>query len=194
MRAPLGPTSAVYALPLAAVLCLTAPAAAQQTPPPAQLADVRAVPGKLTLGDKDGPGKNVLLLGGVKAGAGAGEPPPAAPISGPLRASKNPNYFEDATGKPLILCGSHSWNTLQDWGTDGAVRPLDFEAFVGFLKAHGHNFTLLWYTELPKFRGLPSTEKSPPDFTVGPHPWMRTGPGNATDGGLKFDLTKFNPE
>ena len=31
----------------------------------------------------------------------------------------------------------------------------------------------------------------PPDFTVSPLPWMRTGPGLATDGGLKFDLTKF---
>jgi hypothetical protein len=113
-------------------------------------------------------------------------------INGPLRASKNPNYFEDARGVPLILCGSHSWNTLQDWGTDGAVRPLDFDAFVTFLKRHGHNFTLLWYSELPTFRGFPSTETNPPDFTVSPHPWMRTGPGNATDGGLKFDLTKFD--
>jgi hypothetical protein len=124
----------------------------------------------------------------VKADVGA------ASISGPLKASKNPNYFEDASGNPLILCGSHTWNTLQDWGTDGSLRPLDFDAFVSFLKSHGHNLTLLWYTELPRFRGLPSTEKPPPDFTVAPHPWMRTGPGKATDGGLKFDLRKFNPE
>ena len=121
---------------------------------------------------------------------------------GPLRQSRNPNYFEDASGTPLVLCGSHTWNTLQDWGTKGSVRPLDFDAFVRFLKAHGHNFTLLWSTELPRFRGLPTTElgkiryrgtSSPPDFTVSPFPWMRTGPGLATDGGPKFDLTKFNP-
>ena len=31
-----------------------------------------------------------------------------------------------------------------------------------------------------------------PDFTVSPQPWLRTGPGKATDGGLKFDLTKFD--
>jgi hypothetical protein len=73
----------------------------------------------------------------------------------PLRASKNPNYFEDASGNPLILCGSHTWNTLQDWGTNGSPQPVDLDAYVGFLKAHGHNFTLLWYVELPKFRGLP---------------------------------------
>ena len=118
-----------------------------------------------------GPALNALprrLPGGMKAGAQ--DQLPTAPIRGPLRASKNPNYFEDAGGTPLILCGSHTWNTLQDWGTDGAVRPLDFDAFVGFLRARGHNFTLLWYTELPRFRGLPTTEKAPPDFTVGPHP------------------------
>src|SRR5216684_2823130 len=80
-------------------------------------------------------------------------------IAGPLRPSKNPNYFEDADGTSLVLCGSHTWNTLQDWGTNGAVQPLNFDAFVSFLKAHGHNFTLLWYTELPKFHGLPTTEK-----------------------------------
>jgi hypothetical protein len=112
---------------------------------------------------------------------------------GPLKASCNPNYFADPSGSPVILCGSQTWNTLQDWGTDGSVQALDFDAFVTFLKAHGHNFTLLWYTELPRFHGLPSTETAPPDFTVSPFPWLRTGRGLATDGGLKFDLTKFDP-
>jgi Putative collagen-binding domain of a collagenase len=120
-----------------------------------------------------------------------GKPPS---ITGPLRVSRNPNYFEDTSGAPLILCGSQTWNTLQDWGSNGSLRELDFDVFVNFLKAHGHNFTLLWRTELPKFRGLPTLEKAPPDFTVSPHPWRRTGPGLATDGGLKFDLTKFDRE
>ena len=57
-----------------------------------------------------------------------------------------------------------------------------------FLLAHHHNFTLLWTTELPTFRGLPTTKDSPPDFTVTPFPWQRTGPGNASDGKPKFDL------
>ncbi len=126
---------------------------------------------------------------GADEGRNVGTPPP---INGPLRPSKNPNYFQDASGTPLILCGSQTWNTLQDWGTDGTVRPLDFDAFVGFLKSHGHNFTLLWCTELPRFHGLPSTENSPPDFSVSPFPWQRTGPGLATDGKLKFDLTRFD--
>ena len=142
------------------------------------------------------PSRSARLLAAIqrspRPSARAGTEP--GPIKAPLKASTTGNYFEDASGTPLILCGSQTWNTLQDWGTNGTVQPLDFDAFVGFLKDHGHNLTLLWYTELPRFRGLPTTEKSLPDFTVAPHPWMRTGPGQATDGRLKFDLTKFNPE
>ena len=100
-----------------------------------------------------------------------------AQVAGPLTASRNPNYFQDANGKVLILNGSQTWNTFQDWGTNGRVKPLDFDAFVKFLTAHGHNFTLLWRVEMPKFCRLPTTASAPPDFTVSPHPWQRTGPG-----------------
>jgi hypothetical protein len=51
------------------------------------------------------------------------------PITGELTVSRNPHYFQDAKGAPLILNGSQSWNTLQDYGTDGSVQPLDFDAF-----------------------------------------------------------------
>jgi hypothetical protein len=115
-----------------------------------------------------------------------------AQVSGPLVASRNPHYFQDAQGNVLMLTGSQTWNTLQDWGSDGSLQPLDFDAFVNFLRAHGHNFTLLWTTELPEFCGFPSLPSSPPNLTVSPLPWLRTGPGNATDGKLKFDLTKFD--
>ena len=117
----------------------------------------------------------------------------AAQIAGPLVASANPNYFKDANGSVLILNGSQTWNTFQDWGSNGHLETLDFNYFVKFLREHGHNFTLLWTTEMPKFCGFPSTVSTPPDLVAGPLPWLRTGPGNATDGGLKFDLTKFDP-
>src|SRR5271165_4415881 len=113
-------------------------------------------------------------------------------IAAPLVVSSNPHYFKDASGAALMLAGSQTWNTLQDWGSDGSPQALDFNAFVKFLTAHGQNFTLLWRVEMPKFCSLPSTASSPPDFTVSPQPWQRTGPGKATDGGLKFDLTKFD--
>ncbi len=118
----------------------------------------------------------------------------AAPVAGPLIASGNPNYFKDANGGVLILNGSQTWNTLQDWGSNGSLQTLDFSAFVKFLGAHEHNFTLLWTTEMPKFCGFPATATAPPDLIAGPLPWLRTGPGKAADGGLKFDLTRFNPD
>src|SRR5580765_8684144 len=145
--------------------------------------------------------KTVILFFGL-AGLVAGAPPPplaaptpaSRPITTPLRAlSGNPHYFTDGTGKAIFLTGSQTWNTLQDWGTDDSIQPLDFAAFVNMLVVHHHNFTLLWTTELPSFHGLPTTANSPPDFCVTPFPWQRTGPGNAADGKLKFDLTEFNP-
>jgi hypothetical protein len=69
-----------------------------------------------------------------------------AQVSGPLVASNNPNYFRDANGAVLILNGSQTWNTFQDWGSNGSLQTLDFDAFVSFLTKHGHNFTLLWIT------------------------------------------------
>lgn len=121
-------------------------------------------------------------------------PSMAAPaIEGPLKAlSSNPHYFADPSGRAVYLTGSQTWNTFQDWGTDGAIEPTDFPAFIRMLVAHHHNFTLLWATELPTFHGLPTTEKDSPDFTVEPHPWMRTGPGLASDGKPRFDLHQFN--
>ncbi|HKW98614.1 MAG TPA: putative collagen-binding domain-containing protein [Bryobacteraceae bacterium] len=132
----------------------------------------------------------ILLL--VGAGAGT-QLTIASNIDGPLKASANPHYFQAADGRAVILNASQTWNTFQDWGQDGAVEPLDFAAFVKFLAAHGHNFTLLWTTEMPKFCGLPTTANSPPDFVVTPLPWIRTGPGKASDGGLKFDLNRLDP-
>ena len=112
---------------------------------------------------------------------------------GALRAlATNPNYFTDGTGKAIYLTGSHTWNTVQDWGTNDTIQPLDFTAFVKMLEKYHHNFTLLWTTELPTFHGLPTRASSPPDFRVDPLPWQRTGPGNASDGKPKFDLTKYH--
>lgn len=114
-------------------------------------------------------------------------------ITAPLRASTdNPNYFTDGSGRAVYLSGSHTWNDFQDWGTDDSPQPFDFAAYVNMLVAHHHNLTLLWQTELPVFRGLPTHANASPDFFVTPQPWQRTGPGNALDGKSKFDLAKFN--
>jgi hypothetical protein len=99
----------------------------------------------------------------------------------------------DPSGKAVLLTGSHTWNNLQDWGTDGAVNPIDFDAYVSMLVANHHNFTFLWTVELPHFCNLPTRDFTPPEFDVSPMPWLRTGPGLATDGKPKFDLTRFDP-
>ncbi|MFI5461052.1 MAG: putative collagen-binding domain-containing protein [Isosphaerales bacterium] len=135
----------------------------------------------------------VILFSGMAGLAWGAPAPESKPITAPLRAlSTNPNYFTDGTGKAIYLTGSHTWNNFQDWATNGSIQPLDFAAYVEMLVKHKHNFTLIWATELPTFRGLPTTASSPPDFSVTPQPWRRTGPGNASDGKLKFDLTRFN--
>jgi hypothetical protein len=113
-------------------------------------------------------------------------------LPGPLSASHNPNYFQDSSGKAIVLAGSHTWNDFQDWGTGATPAALDFDAYANFLASHGHNFTLLWRTELPKFCGLPTTAANAPDFNTSPQPWPRTGPGTADDGGPKFDLSQFD--
>src|SRR4029079_14842031 len=126
----------------------------------------------------------VLALSSGLAGlAPAGELPlpadsarAARPITVPLRAlSTNLHYFTDGSGKAIYLTGSHTWNNYQDWGTNGTPQRLDFTAYVKMLAEHHHNFTLLWATELPVFRGLPTTSSDPPDFTVAPQPWRRSG-------------------
>jgi Putative collagen-binding domain of a collagenase len=124
---------------------------------------------------------------------GSGDAPEGqAGLPGPLTQSPNPNYFQDSSGHALLLAGSHTWNDFQDWGTAGTTQTLDFTAYTKFLQAHGHNFTLLWRTELPKFCGLPTTASNPPDITTTTQPWLRTGPGTADDGSPKFDLSQFD--
>lgn len=123
-----------------------------------------------------------------------GTPAHTRPITVPLTAlPTNPNYFTDGDRRAVYLTGSHTWNNLQDWGTEGIPQPFDFAAYVRVLVTHHHNFTLLWQTELPVFRGLPTRANDPPDFHVTPQPWRRTGPGSASDGKLRFDLSQFDP-
>jgi hypothetical protein len=133
-----------------------------------------------------------MVFLGIRLNAQSAAESSTPPITGVLTVSGNPHYFKDANGTPIILNGSQSWNTLQDFGTDGSPQALDFDAFVRFLARHGHNFTLLWAVEMAKFCNHPNTVSSPPAYSVSPLPWKRTGPGTATDGGLKFDLAQFN--
>jgi hypothetical protein len=108
---------------------------------------------------------------------------------GPLRVSTvNSHYFVDPSGKAVLLTGTHTWNTFQDLSQSAPPPAFDFNAYVSFLVAHGHNVTVLWRKDLPTYCnwGAGGT------WNGAPWPWLRTGPGNATDGLPKFDLTQFN--
>ncbi|MGH7754241.1 MAG: serine hydrolase domain-containing protein, partial [Gemmatimonadales bacterium] len=76
---------------------------------------------------------------------------PARPAAGPLRVHPdNPRYFTDGARLPdgslkaLLLTGSHTWNNLVDMDRGDPPAPFDFEAYLGFLERHGHNFIRLW--------------------------------------------------
>src|ERR1017187_3279936 len=131
----------------------------------------------------------LLASNRLMAQSGSGSNPH---ITGELVLSGNHHYFSDGNGHAVLLGGSQTWNTLQDWGTGGTAVPLDFAQFRNFLLSHGHNFTLLWTVETPGFCNLPVVAGQALHFTVSPFPWKRTGPGNATDGKPKFDLKQFD--
>jgi hypothetical protein len=97
------------------------------------------------------------------------------PLSGPLhRGGANPNYFEDASGRPVYLTGSHTWTNFQD----RAGEPtFNFEEYLGFLQKYNHNFIRLWVWE---------------DARHAPLPYLRSGAGAALDGQPKFDLSRFD--
>ena len=113
----------------------------------------------------------------------------------------NPRYFTDGTKnadgslKAVYLTGSHTWNNLVDMDQADPPAPFDFGAYLDFLERHGHNFIRLWTWDSVVWDSR-ANGKLGKDFVhhVAPLPWARTGPGNALDGKLKFDLTKFNPE
>ena len=119
--------------------------------------------------------------------------------TGRLVVSKtNPRYFEIAAGEPgagraVYLTGSHIWNNLHDGMGPGAACPasperFDYDGYLQFLKARGHNFMRLWRWE--QFQSQAAGGGF--HLCMTPQPWPRTGPGLAKDGKPKFDLSKLD--
>jgi Family of unknown function (DUF6298) len=125
-------------------------------------------------------------------------PAQRASIAGLLVVSKvNPRYFTlasgDAADQPVVyLTGSHIWNNFHDGfgpGLECAETPevFDYDAYLAFLRDHGHNFIRLWRWEHFK------SQFANFHLCMMPQPWPRTGSGTAKDGQAKFDLSKFDP-
>ncbi|WP_404425889.1 DUF6298 domain-containing protein [Nibricoccus sp. IMCC34717] len=114
----------------------------------------------------------------------------ASSISGPLTRSANPNYFADATGKAIVLTGSHTWANFQEIGTPGQA-PFAWNEYLDFMQAHRHNFMRLWVWEHSAEQAWTSEK-----VIISPLAYVRAGEGTqrAADGGQPFDLTLFNPE
>src|SRR5260370_936280 len=111
---------------------------------------------------------------------------------GPLKQSTvNTRYFVDPAGNGVFLSGSHTWDDFQDTDTNVGSTPaaFDFTGYVNFLKAHNHNVTILWHKDLPEYCGWNFSGST---WRMAPWPGLRAGPGVATDGNPKFDLTRFN--
>jgi hypothetical protein len=99
----------------------------------------------------------------------------------------NPRYFTDGSGKAVFLTGSHTWDNRQDMG----ARPFAWAQYLTRLRDYNHNFVRFWVWEQPK--GITtSPDPAEPLATLTPELFARTGPGLAADGGLQFDLTRYN--
>ena len=105
----------------------------------------------------------------------------------PRILSENPRYFADAAGNPLYLTGSHTWTDLIDQGQRYPPQPFDYSAFLDTLDRNGHTFIRLWMHEQPQ-----AAERSGETYYSDPLPWLRTGPGEASDGSPRFDLQRFD--
>ena len=108
----------------------------------------------------------------------------------PLRVSQvNPRYFTDGRGRAIYLTGSHTWANLQEIKANPDARDFDYEAFLDFMQEYNHNFMRMWAWEQAAW--TPNTNVK---VLFEPLPYLRTGPGHALDGGLKFDLKAFNED
>ncbi len=111
--------------------------------------------------------------------------------AGPLRVHPdNRRYLTDGSGRAVLLVGSHTWNNLQDMGEVDPPPAFEWEAYLDFLSQHNHNFVRLWRWELTIW-DTRANQGNRHHFCA-PHPWPRTGPGEALDGKPKFDLSRFD--
>jgi hypothetical protein len=109
-------------------------------------------------------------------------PPPQTTSTGALRVHPaNPRFFIDNSGKAIYLGGHQIFKDFQDYGYgDGVIT--NWPAYLEYAKGRNLNYLRNWT--------LWSTGNTS-NPTI-PMPYLRTGPGLATDGQLKFDLTKFD--
>lgn len=108
---------------------------------------------------------------------------------GPLRVSStNPRYFTDGAGRGILLTGFHTWYCWEDGGTSDPPVAFDYDDYITRMVARGCNFFRGWRLENARYWA----DDSAALHYFGGTPYARTGPSNALDGKLKFDLNTWN--
>jgi len=115
----------------------------------------------------------------VTCSAGVTYAEPALLVKNPV----NPRYFSDGT-KAVYLTGQHIPTNFNDWS---GCPVIDFTAFINNMVAKNHNFLRLLGLDAPYAYHLVGTAGA-----ITPTPFLRTGPGLASDGLPKFDLSQLN--
>lgn len=116
--------------------------------------------------------------------------PPAFVDDGTLSVlTTNPRYLTRDGQRAFFLGGSHTWFTVVDYSPTGIPSSSeDWESYYASQRTLGASVTELWvwdhFYHDEFFAGG--------DWYLAPLPYSRTGPGNALDGNLKFDLTSYN--
>ena len=135
-------------------------------------------------------GRRVLLAAPVSASGLARadqprRPPPTAmgPLVRAADSGTNAIWLARPDGSVPVLVGSHNWAApFQDYHSGDPPAQLGFARFLEWYRANAWTFVRGWRWE--------NTRDD--TWSSAPHPWRRTGPGNANDGHPKFDLTKFD--
>ncbi len=109
-------------------------------------------------------------------------------INGTLRVSSgNSHFFTDASGKAILLTGSHTWENFQDHYSDTDLAVFSWKEYLDMMQNNHHNFMRLWMYEQPQGQAW-TTDK----VYIDPMPYQRAGKETAFDGKPKFDLNKWN--
>jgi hypothetical protein len=103
-----------------------------------------------------------------------------------VQSATNGRYFENDSG-PVVLSGFHTWYEFQDGGLSYPPTAFDYAGWLDYLDARGANLHKMWVMETAR-------QWADADAYFYPMPYQRTGPGNAADGRLKFDLTLYEQE
>ena len=108
-----------------------------------------------------------------------------------LQPSSNSSYFADQTGNAVLLVGSHTWFNVQNWSAcrstlRNAPNITNFDAYLDYLVARGHNFTRLWVWENARW------DWNDCDTKITPELYPRSATAGATAGGNKFDLSRVS--